>query len=87
MPQCNTANEIALTNSDISKIGLKYLDSVCWCMVTSWGLGTRLLCYLLCYAALLKNFAYYAQIMLTETKQFPDIYSMHCLQICTFIGK
>jgi len=45
--------------------------------------------YLLCYAALLKNFAYYAQIMLTEIEQFPNIYSailMHCLQIFTFIS-
>jgi len=38
-------------------------------------------------AALVKNFAYYAQIMLTEIEQFPDIYSMHCLQICTCIGE
>jgi len=41
-------------------------------------------------AALLKNYTYYAQIMLTEIEQFPDIYStilMHCLQIRTFIGK
>jgi len=57
------------------------------------SIGTRLLCsnfYLLYYAALLKNFAYYAQIMLIEIEQFPGIYPtilMHCLQICTFIGK
>ena len=31
--------------------------------------------YLLCYAALLKNFTYYAQIMLIDIEQFPDIYS------------
>jgi len=40
--------------------------------------GTRWLCskfYLLCYAALLKNFAYYAQIMLIDIEQFSDIYS------------
>jgi len=28
--------------------------------------------YLLCYAALFQNFAYYAQIMFTEIEQFPD---------------
>jgi len=66
---------------------------VCTCANSNTQLGTRLLCskfYLLCYAALLKNFAYYAQIMLTEIEQFPHIYStilMHCLQICTFIRK
>jgi len=27
------------------------------------------------YASLLKNFAYYAQIMLIDIEQFPDIYS------------
>ena len=31
--------------------------------------------YLLCYAALLKNFTYYAQIMLIDMEQFPDICS------------
>jgi len=39
-------------------------------------------------SALLKNYTYYAQIMLAEIKQFPDIDSkMQCMQICTFIGK
>jgi len=40
-------------------------------------LGTRLLgskFYLLCYAALLKNYTYYTQIMFTEIEQFPDIF-------------
>jgi len=32
--------------------------------------------YLLCYAALLKNFTYYAQIMLIDIEQLPDIYSL-----------
>jgi len=34
---------------------------------------------MLCYAALLKNLAYYAQIMFTNVEQFPDTISMHCL--------
>jgi len=36
-----------------------------------------------------QNFARYAQIMLPEIEQFPNIYStilMHCLQIFTFIS-
>jgi len=48
------------------------------------------LCSILCYAALLKNFAYYSWIMLIDIEQLPDIYSsipMYCLQIYTFIGK
>jgi len=46
----------------------------------------KILPIMLCCTAI----TYYAQIMLTEIEQFPDIYStilMHCLQICTFIGK
>jgi len=67
---------------------LQYMHAV----ASNQSLGTRQLCskfYLLCYAALLKNFAYYAQIMLTEIEQFPNIYFtilMHCLQIFTFIS-
>jgi len=30
-------------------------------------------------AALLKIFAYYAEIMLTDIEQIPDIYPMFCL--------
>ena len=40
-----------------------------------WKIGTCRLCSLLCYAALLKNFTYYAQFMLIDIEQFPDIYS------------
>jgi len=39
-------------------------------------IGTRRLClkfYIFCYAALLKNFTYYAHIMLIDIEQFPDI--------------
>jgi len=69
------------------------LDQLCL-LVSAIGIlvGTRRLCskfYLLCYPALVKNFAYYAQIMLTEIEQFPNIYStilMHCL-LFTFMGK
>jgi len=42
---------------------------------------------MLCCTA--QNFAYYAQIMLTDIEQFPDIYSsipIYCLQFCTFRG-
>ena len=36
------------------------------------------------YAALLKNFTFYAQIMLIDIEQFPDIYSFN---LHVFVGK
>jgi len=63
------------------------------CILYTSLLGTHLLCskfYLLCYAVLLKNFAYYAQIMLTDIEQFTESYCsipIQWLQFCAFIDK
>ena len=66
---------------------VQYTDSVLCVSVTSIIVRDppiMLKIYLLCYAALLKNFTYYTQIMLIDIEQFPDIYSsipMFCRKI------